>query len=173
MNDKIKEIAEKFLAEENIPTKTAMLMASLGLTKNVGDIADIAYGINFNQHPYNEERQKQMVDYLGYVMLNWQILALSTGLNADEIAKRFAAEWLTKRTGKASIKDLLKHLKANVRTAEAQAPTATAPTNSSPVTNRTTTTETTTAKTTTATRPTMAQQPSLNRKPTPDFSRQM
>lgn len=124
MNDKIKEIAEKFLAEENIPTKTAILMASLGLSKNVGDVADIAYGINFNQYPYNEDRQKQMVDYLGYIMLNWQILALSTGLNADEIANRFSAEWLTKRTGKASIKDLLKHLKQNVRAVEPIAPTA-------------------------------------------------
>ena len=122
MDNKIKEIAEKFIAEENIPTKTAILMATLGLNKNAGDIADIAYGINFNQYAYNEERQKQMVDYLGYVMLNWQILALSTGLSADEISKRFAAEWLTKRTGKASIKDLLKHLKPHARTTEA-APT--------------------------------------------------
>ncbi len=122
MNDKIKEIAEKFIEEEAIPTKTAILMASLGLNKSAGDIADIAYGINFNQHPYSEERQKQMVDYLGYIMLNWQILALSTGLNADEIAKRFAAEWLTKRTGKASIKDLLKHLKTPVRTQQNTTP---------------------------------------------------
>lgn len=118
MNDQIKEIAEKFLAEEKIPTKAALLMASLGLNKSAGDIADIAYGVNFNQHAYNEERQQQMVEYLGYAMLNWQILALSTGLSADEITKRFEAEWLTKRTGKASIKDLLKHLKPNARTLE-------------------------------------------------------
>lgn len=130
MNNNIKEIAEKFLAEEKIPTKAAIMMASLGLTKSAGDIADIAYGINFNQHAYNEERQKQMVEALGYAMLNWQILALSTGIDADEIGKRFAAEWLTKRTGKASIKDLLKHLKPNARAmevstqaAEKQAPT--------------------------------------------------
>ena len=122
MNDRIKEIAEKFLEEDGIPTKTAILMASLGLNKSAGDIADIAYGINFNQHPYNEERQKQMIDYLGYVMFNWQLLALSTGLSADEIAKRFASEWLTKRTGKASIKDLLKHLKAPARTKDMVAP---------------------------------------------------
>ena len=120
MNDQIKEIAEKFIAEEKIPQKAAILMASLGLNKSAGDIADIAYGVNFNQHPYNEERQKQMVDYLGYVMLNWQILALSTGLPADEILQRFAAEWETKRTGKASIKDLLKHLKPNARTVESK-----------------------------------------------------
>lgn len=118
MNEHIKEIAEKFLEEEGIPTKASILMASLGLNKSAGDIADIAYGINFNQHAYNEERQKQMVEYLGYAMLNWQILALSTGLSADEIAKRFAAEWLTKRTGKASIKDLLKHLKTPARAPE-------------------------------------------------------
>ncbi|MBR4418827.1 MAG: hypothetical protein IKT33_02350 [Clostridia bacterium] len=118
MNEHIKEIAEKFLQEEGISTKASILMASLGLNKSAGDIADIAYGINFNQHAYNEERQKQMVEYLGYAMLNWQILALSTGLSADEIAKRFAAEWLTKRTGKASIKDLLKHLKTPTRAPE-------------------------------------------------------
>lgn len=118
MNDRIKEIAEKFLQEEAIPTKTAILMASLELNKNAGGIADIAYGINFNQHPYNEDRQNQMIDYLGYIMLNWQILAMSTGLNADEIAKRFSSEWLTKRTGKASIKDLLKHLKTQNHTTE-------------------------------------------------------
>lgn len=118
MNNEIKEIAEKFLAEEKIPMKPALLMASLGLNKSAGDIADIAYGVNFSQHPYNEERQQQMVEYLGYAMLNWQILALSTGLSADEISKRFSAEWLTKHTGKASIKDLLKHLKPNARALE-------------------------------------------------------
>ena len=119
MNNEIKEIAEKFLAEEKVPTKAAILMASLGLNKSAGDIADIAYGVNFSQHAYNEERQQQMVEYLGYAMLNWQILALSTGLSADEIAKRFTAEWLTKHTGKASIRDLLKHLKPNARAMEA------------------------------------------------------
>lgn len=119
MNNEIKEIAEKFLAEEKVPTKAALLMASLGLNKSAGDIADIAYGVNFSQHAYNEERQQQMVEYLGYAMLNWQILALSTGLSADEIAKRFTAEWLTKHTGKASIRDLLKHLKPNARAMEA------------------------------------------------------
>lgn len=113
MDNRIKEIAEKFLAEENIPTKTAILMASLELNKNAGDVANIAYGINFNQHPYNEDRQNQMVEALGYIMLNWQILALSTGLSADEISQRFASAWLTQHTGKASIKDLLKHLKPN------------------------------------------------------------
>ena len=118
MNNQIKEIAEKFLAEEKITPKTALLMASLGLNKSAGDIADIAYGVNFNQHIYNAERQQQMVEYLGYAMLNWQILALSTGLSADEIGKRFASEWLTKHTGKASIKDLLKHLKPNARAME-------------------------------------------------------
>lgn len=118
MNDRIKEIAEKFIKEEGITTKTSLLMASLGLNKNAGDIADIAYGVNFNQHLYNEERQSQMIDYLGYVMFNWQILALSIGLSTEEIAKRFASEWLTKRTGKASIKDLLKHLKTPVRTTQ-------------------------------------------------------
>ena len=118
MNNEIKEIAEKFLAEEKVPTKAALLMASLGLNKSAGDIADIAYGVNFSQHAYNEERQQQMVEYLGYAMLNWQILALSTGLSADEIAKRFTAEWLTKHTGKASIRDLLKHLKPNARAME-------------------------------------------------------
>lgn len=118
MNNEIKEIAEKFLAEEKIPLKPALLMASLGLNKSAGDIADLAYGVNFNQHPYNEERQQQMIEALGYAMLNWQILALSTGVNADEIIKRFVAEWETKHTGKASIKDLLKHLKPNARTTE-------------------------------------------------------
>ena len=123
MNNDIKEIAEKFLTEEKIPTKTAVLMASLGLNKSAGDIADIAYGINFNQHAYNDERQQQMIEYLGYAMLNWQILAISTGLSADEIAKRFTAEWLTKHTGKASIKDLLKHLKPTARVTETTKPT--------------------------------------------------
>ncbi len=118
MNDRIKEIAEKFIKEEGITTKTSLLMASLGLNKNAGDIADIAYGVNFNQHLYNDERQSQMIDYLGYVMFNWQVLALSIGLSTEEIAKRFASEWLTKRTGKASIKDLLKHLKTPVRTTQ-------------------------------------------------------
>lgn len=135
MNNEIKEIAEKFLAEEKIPLKPALLMASLGLNKSAGDIADLAYGVNFNQHPYNEERQQQMIEALGYAMLNWQILALSTGINSDEIIKRFAAEWETKHTGKASIKDLLKHLKPNARTTEA--------TTNQPTVNSTATTKTT------------------------------
>lgn len=118
MNNEIKEIAEKFLTEEKISPKTALLMASLGLNKSAGDIADIAYGVNFSQHAYNDERRQQMVEFLGYAMLNWQILALSTGISADEIAKQFANEWITKHTGKASIKALLKHLKPNTRTTE-------------------------------------------------------
>lgn len=118
MNNDIKEIAEKFLTEEKISPKTALLMASLGLNKSAGDIADIAYGVNFSQHAYNDERRQQMVEFLGYAMLNWQILALSTGISADEIAKQFANEWITKRTGKASIKALLKHLKPNTHTTE-------------------------------------------------------
>lgn len=118
MNDEIKEIAEKFLTEEKISPKAALLMASLGLNKSAGDIADIAYGVNFSQHAYNDERRQQMVEFLGYAMLNWQILALSTGVSADEIAKQFTNEWITKRTGKASIKALLKHLKPNTHTAE-------------------------------------------------------
>ncbi len=133
MNNNIKEIAEKFLEEEKIPTKTALLMASLGLNKSAGDIADIAYGVNFSQHAYNDERREQMVEYLGYAMLNWQILALSTGISADEIAKRFEAEWLTKHTGKASIKDLLKHLKPTARTLETTEPTV--PTRKETLTN--------------------------------------
>ncbi len=136
MNNNIKEIAEKFLEEEKIPTKTALLMASLGLNKSAGDIADIAYGVNFSQHAYNDERREQMVEYLGYAMLNWQILALSTGISADEIAKRFEAEWLTKHTGKASIKDLLKHLKPTARTLETAEPTKPiTPTRKEPLTN--------------------------------------
>lgn len=118
MNDEIKEIAEKFLTEEKVSPKVALLMASLGLNKSAGDIADIAYGVNFSQHAYNEERRQQMVEFLGYAMLNWQILALSTGISADEIAKQFSNEWMTKRTGKASIKALLKHLKPNTHTTE-------------------------------------------------------
>ena len=118
MNDEIKEIAEKFLTEEKVSPKAALLMASLGLNKSAGDIADIAYGVNFSQHAYSDERRQQMVEFLGYAMLNWQILALSTGISADEIAKQFSNEWITKRTGKASIKALLKHLKPNTHTTE-------------------------------------------------------
>ncbi len=138
MNDEIKRIAENFLTEEKVSPKTAILMASLGLNKSAGDIADIAYGVNFSQHAYNEERRQQMVEYLGYTMLNWQILALSTGISADEIAKQFANEWETKRNGKASIKALLKHLKPAARTIENpiehQAPTPIAPTRPTPTT---------------------------------------
>ena len=167
MDNRIKEIAEKFIAEEGIPTRTAILMASLGLNKSAGDIADIAYGINFNQHPYNEERQKQMVDYLGYVMLNWQILALSTGLSADEISKRFAAEWLTKHTGKASIKDLLKHLKTHTITAPE--PVKAAPTTTPTAARPTTTANTKSQPRTAAPQPT----PTIARKPATEFSRQL
>ncbi|MBO4823403.1 MAG: hypothetical protein J5580_02440 [Clostridia bacterium] len=137
MNNDIKEIAEKFLTEEKISPKTALLMASLGLNKSAGDIADIAYGVNFSQHAYNDERRQQMVEFLGYAMLNWQILALSTGISADEIAKQFANEWITKRTGKASIKALLKHLKPNTRTTENSTENSTMnkPTNDAAVNN--------------------------------------
>lgn len=167
MDNRIKEIAEKFLAEEGIPTKTAILMASLGLNKDAGDIAEIAYGINFSQHAYTEERQKQMVDYLGYVMLNWQILALSTGLSADEISQRFASEWMTKRTGKASIKDLLKHLKPRAMTmSEPVLPSKpTTPTSAS----TTTTTEKTEQKPLSAPTPTMVER----KTPHTEYTRQM
>ena len=167
MDNRIKELAEKFLEEEHIPTKTAIMMASLGLNKNAGNIADIAYGINFNQHAYNEERQAQMINYLGYVMFNWQILALSTGLSTEEISKRFAAEWLTKHTGKASIKDLLKHLKPQTMTAEATTPAKPAA--------KTTTATTPTAESTKTLQRTVTARPTtlIARKTITDFSRQL
>lgn len=110
MNDKIKSIAEKFLQEENLPLKNALLLGTMGLTKSTGDIADLAYGINFNQHPYNSDRKNALTEYLGYALLNWHILALAASIDGDEIINRFAAEWETKHNA-PSIKDLLKHLK--------------------------------------------------------------
>ncbi len=118
MEDKIKEIAETFLSEENITIKNALQLATLGLTKSVGDIAELTYGVNYSQHPYNDDRKNQLADYLGYAMLNWQILALASGFSGEEIGNRFAAEWLTKHLGKASIKDLLKHLKPTAKQQE-------------------------------------------------------
>lgn len=110
MNDKIKEIAEKFLKDENLPLKNALLLGTLGLTKSAGDIADLTYGINFNQHPYNSDRKNALTEYLGYALLNWHILAAAAEINGDEVIHRFAAEWETKHSA-PSIKDLLKHLK--------------------------------------------------------------
>ena len=121
MDDKIKEIAEAFLSEENITVKNALQLATLGLTKSVGDIAELTYGVNYSQHPYNDDRKNQLADYLGYALLNWHILALASGFSSEEIGKRFAAEWLTNRLGKASIKDLLKHLKPAAKQQEAPA----------------------------------------------------
>ncbi len=118
MEDKIKEIAETFLSEENISVKNALQLATLGLTKSVGDIAELTYGVNYSQHPYNDDRKNQLADYLGYAMLNWQILALASGYSGEAIGNRFAAEWLTKHLGKASIKDLLKHLKPTAKQQE-------------------------------------------------------
>lgn len=117
MNETITDIAKKFLRDEKIATRQALLLATLGLTKNVGDMADITYGVNYSQHPFDTERKNQMIEHLGYAMLNWQILALATGETGDEIMTRFINEWQTKHSGteKASIKDLLKHLKANVK----------------------------------------------------------
>ena len=117
--DQIKTMAEKFLAEENIGTKPALMMASLGLQRSVGDIADLAYGVNFNQHPFNEDRKKLLAEYLGYVLWNWQLLASAADLNSDEVVRRFVEEWRTKHS-KASIKDLLKHLKPATKTQEQQ-----------------------------------------------------
>ena len=119
MEQTIKTMAEKFLAEENISTKSALLMASLGLQKSVGDIAELTYGINFNQHPFNEDRKKLLAEYLGYVLWNWQLLATAADLNGDEVVRRFAEEWRTKHS-KVSIKDLLKHLKSTTKTQEQQ-----------------------------------------------------
>lgn len=110
MNDEVKKIAEKFLKEENLPIKNALQLATLGLTKSVGDIAELTYGVNFSQHVYNDERKHAMAEYLGYALLNWHILALTAGVSGDEIAKRFVAEWESKHNT-PSIKDLLRHLK--------------------------------------------------------------
>ena len=118
MDDKIKEIAETFLSEENISVKNALQLATLGLTKSVGDIAELTYGVNYSQHPFSTDRKSQLADYLGYALLNWHILALASGYSGEEIGNRFAAEWLTKHLGKASIKDLLKHLKPTAKQQE-------------------------------------------------------
>jgi hypothetical protein len=117
----IKDIAEKFLREEKLTLSDALTFGSLGLSKSVGDIAEIAYGVKFSEHPYNDERKGDMAEILGYVLFYWHILAMTSGFAGQEIVKGWVSSWLIKNNIKVSedihisIKDLLKHMKGKLK----------------------------------------------------------
>jgi hypothetical protein len=117
----IKDIAEKFLKEEKLPLLDALSFASLGLTKSIGDIAEIVYGVCFSEHPYDDERKGNMAEILGNILFYWHILAMTSGFTGQTIVKGWVSSWLVKNNVKTnenihiSIKDLLKHLKTQGR----------------------------------------------------------
>jgi hypothetical protein len=117
----IKDIAEKFLREEKLTLADALTFGGLGLSNCIGDIAEIAYGVRFSEHPYNDERKGDMAEILGYVLFYWHILALTSGFAGQEIVKGWVSSWLVKNNVKAnedlhiSIKELLKHMKGKLK----------------------------------------------------------
>ena len=122
MDDSIKDIAEKFLKEENMPVANALAFSSLGLAKSAGDIAEIVYGVGFSKHPYNDERKKEVAEILGDILFYWHILAITSGIPWQDIMSGWVAAWVVKQKGlnaleldedgKVSIRDLMKHLKS-------------------------------------------------------------
>ena len=121
MDESIKDIAEKFLKEENMPTSNALAFASLGLTRCVGDIAEIVYGVGFSKHPYNDERKKHISEVLGDILFYWHVTAITSGIPWQDIMQSWVSSWLTKQKkdwlleeqDRASIRILLKHLKTH------------------------------------------------------------
>lgn len=113
----IKDIAEKFLKEEKLSLQDALVFGSLGLSNAIGDIAEIAYGVKFSEHPYDDERKEDMAEFLGNALLYWHILAMTSGFAGQEIVKGWVSSWLIKNNVKVSeeisIKELLNHLKIN------------------------------------------------------------
>jgi hypothetical protein len=113
----IKDIAEKFLKTEQLSLTEALTFGTMGLTKSIGDIAEISYGVKFSEHPYDDERKGNMAELLGYVLFYWHILALTSGFAGLEIVRGWVSSWLIKNNVNLkedihiSIKDLLKHMK--------------------------------------------------------------
>jgi hypothetical protein len=118
----IKDIAEKFLKEEKLSLQDALVFGSLGLSNAIGDIAEIAYGVKFSEHPYDDERRGDMAEFLGNALLYWHILAITSGFAGQEIVKGWVSSWLIKNNVKMSeeisIKELLSHLKINSKLKE-------------------------------------------------------
>lgn len=118
----IKDIAEKFLKEEKLPLQDALTFGALGMSNAVGDIAEIAYGVKFSEHPYDDERRNDMAEFLGNALLYWHILAITSGFNGQEIVKGWVSSWLIKNnvkiTEEISIKELFKHLKIGTKLKE-------------------------------------------------------
>ena len=120
MDSSIKDIAEKFLKEENMPVANALAFSSLGLTKSVGEIAETVYGVGFSKHPYNDERKKEVAETLGDILFYWHILAITSGIPWQDIMSSWVSSWIVKQKGleaidkddKVSIRDLLRHMKA-------------------------------------------------------------
>jgi hypothetical protein len=117
MDSSIKNIAEKFLKEENMPITNALAFGSLGLTKSVGDIAEIVYGVSFSGHPYNDERKKEIAEVLGDILFYWHILAITSGVPWQDIMQGWISAWLIKQKAidetetHVSIRELLKYMK--------------------------------------------------------------
>jgi len=115
----IKDIAKKFLDDEKLPLTEALAFGALGLSKSVGDIAEIAYGVRFSEHPYDSQRKNDMAEFLGNALFYWHLLAIISGFAGQEIVKSWVHLWRAKNRIKeeedmqVSIKQLLQHLKGN------------------------------------------------------------
>jgi uncharacterized protein YfbU (UPF0304 family) len=111
----IKNIAQKFLDEENMSVTNMLSFASLGLARCVGDISEIAYGVGFSGHPYSDERKEMVAEVLGDIMFYGSILAISAGIPWQNIKDRWVAAWNVKNKSnlesRISILEMLKHMK--------------------------------------------------------------
>ncbi|MDR0384130.1 MAG: hypothetical protein LBH47_02285 [Christensenellaceae bacterium] len=114
---RIRNIVENFLLEEKMPLNNALAFGSLGLSKAVGDIARITYGVGFSGHPYNDERKSEMAEFLGDLLFYWHVLAISSGIPWTNIMNQWVSEWLKKNMKEeeihASLTQMMKYLKTD------------------------------------------------------------
>ena len=116
----IESLVKKFLQEEKFTLRNALAYAGLGLSKTGGHIGSVVTDIVFNGHQYNEERKKRVAEDLGEMMFYWHVLASSVDISPDEIIQQFISLYLIKNQQmsqemQASIVDLLKHVKTDVK----------------------------------------------------------
>ena len=112
----LQNLVHKFMENEEVTLKQALLQASLGLSATAGDIAEITRGVIFNGYPYTEDRKKKNAEILGRMLFYWIMIASTTDVSPEEIQQQFITEYNLKKNIhneelRASIVELLKHVK--------------------------------------------------------------
>ena len=116
----MKGLVDKFVKDEKLSTKNALVYSGLGLSKTSGHINSVVSDVAFNGFMYDVERQKRIAEDLGEMLFHWYLAATTVEIPADEIIQQFINQFylknnITPEKLQPSILELMKHVKTDVK----------------------------------------------------------